>query len=586
MFSKKIKLITAVGLSLVLSLMLVGGAVSASPEPAGKPSWTGIIAFDKGVSQSGKDAIIRSAGGVSEKHLEALDMTIVSLPSQAVAKGLEKAKGVLFVEEDSYQYYHDQPLPWGINRIDAKLVWDSDITGDGVNVAVLDTGIDTDHPDLALNLEGGYSCVNRDTSNIEDLNGHGTHTSGTIAALNNDFGVVGVGPDIDLYMVQLSKTGSIKITDIVEGINWCIATHSDGNFDNDIQVMSMSFGGGYSYSEDIALQNAYNHGIVLVASAGNSSGGAVGFPAALGCVIAVSAVDINDHIASFSSIGPQVELAAPGVSINSTYLGATYAPMSGTSMACPHVAGVAALVIAANPELSTPQVREILQITAEDIGLNDYQQGYGLVDAEKAVIEATNGMETGAIIGTVTDDTDTPITIAGATVTVEGINFSATTDGSGQYQINSIPVGTYIVTASAEGYQSLSSSATVNKDITTTVNFTLTENVTPTGDMTASISFSGKKAGKNLFLNTTVDVELKDGSPVSGAAVEMTLESNGSFWYFDGTTGSDGTVVFTIKTTAGSYTAKVTLVSCPGYDWDGDQVRATCTLDEYGIVSP
>ncbi|MBI4188497.1 MAG: S8 family peptidase [Chloroflexi bacterium] len=394
---QRMKFVAVVGLVLILTLGLAGGVLAAGrPDGAGELRWTGVVAFEDGVNLPAKQRLIDNAGGVIDKELEALDFAVVFLPNEAAARALEKARGVRWVEADSYRYYDAQPLPWGVNRIDAEVAWTGS-TGAGVNVAVLDTGIDFDHPDLVANFEGGYSAVNRNTSNVNDVNGHGTHTSGTIAAVNNDIGVVGVAPQADLWMVQISKGSRIKLTDIVKGINWCLGTLTDTNPDNNIQVMSMSFGGGYSQSEDDALLKAYNAGIVLVASAGNANGGPVSYPAALPYVVAVSAVDSNNQIASFSSVGDQVDLAAPGVSITSTYLNGGYATMSGTSMAAPHVSGVAALIIASgitdtngNGRIND-EVVDRLKTTAENIGLTSQQQGAGLVDAEKAVLGTTTG---------------------------------------------------------------------------------------------------------------------------------------------------------------------------------------------------
>lgn len=584
MVRRKMKMIAVVGLAVMLTLVLTGGAAVANPEPAGGARW--IVQFEK-VNATAKEAIIRGVGGVTEKELEHLDMAVVLLPDNAAARALEAEKGVLWVEEDSYRYYHFQPLPWGIDRIDAEEVWQqAGNTGAGVNVAVLDTGIDTDHPDLATNLEGWYSCVNRDTSNVEDRNGHGTHTSGTIAALYNEIGVVGVGPDIDLYAVQISRGTRIRLTDIVEGINWCIGTLNDTNQDNDIQVMSMSFGGGYSSSENSALQTAYDAGIVLVASAGNQNGGAVTYPAALSQVIAVSAVDKYDHIASFSSIGSEVELAAPGVNIYSTYIGGAYGTMSGTSMACPHVSGVAALYIASSPGSTPEQVRLALRTSAEDLGATgkDNLYGYGLVDAEKAVLGTTNGNNltppaTGDITGTVTD-ADTGLPIGGATVTADGS--STYTVSNGTYTLVDLPVGSYTVIASATGYDSQLKTADVFEGQTTDVDFALTPSTTPTGTMhVAEIDMWYEMKGPNYWIYTKVTIVDAVGVAVPEATVylEITLPDN-SKPSGSRMTGRDGTVTFKLKSRqTGTYTSTVTDVVKDNWTYDsGANVETSKTI--------
>ena len=276
--------------------------------------------------------------------------------------------------------------PWGVDRIDADLVW-SNNKGNGVKIAIIDTGIDKDHPDLQANIKGGVNFVSKpswrpaDPEKWDDDNGHGTHCAGIVAAVDNDIGVIGVAPEAYLYGVKvLDRTGSGYESDVIAGIQW--------SSDNGMQVISMSL---CSSSDSPPLEGACNAaagaGIVVVAAAGNSGSGddTVNYPGKYGSVIAVSATDDTDAIASFSSRGAEVELAAPGVSIYSTYKGGGYATMDGTSMACPHVAGTAALVIASGIT-GSDAVRARLGDTAKDLGVTEKDElyGYGLVDAFKA----------------------------------------------------------------------------------------------------------------------------------------------------------------------------------------------------------
>ncbi|UCD53440.1 MAG: S8 family peptidase, partial [Phycisphaerales bacterium] len=240
-------------------------------------------------------------------------------------------------------------------------------TGAGIGVAILDTGIDGSHPDLDGNYAGGWDFVNDDADPSDD-HYHGTHCAGIVAAEKDGTGVVGVAPEADLCALKvLSSSGSGYTSDIIAAIQWCV--------NNDVDVISMSLGSDYSNTafED-ACQAAYNAGIVLVAAAGNdysrrgrSELDTVDYPGAYGSVIAVAATDSSKTKASFSSAGPDVELAAPGVSIKSTIPG-DYGVLSGTSMACPHVAGVVALVLEANPGMSNGAVRQLLRDTADDLG--------------------------------------------------------------------------------------------------------------------------------------------------------------------------------------------------------------------------
>jgi len=275
-----------------------------------------------------------------------------------------------------------QDLPWGVDRIDAERVWRKN-EGDGINVAVIDTGVDPDHPDLVANIEGVYSAVPPDIYTVDDHYGHGTHVAGTIAAANNEIGVVGVGPKIDLWIVKASAGGILLTKDLLESYDFVINSWFDDDPNNNIQVVSMSYGGGYSAIEAEMLQKAWDMGIILVAAAGNE-GGAVIYPAALPFVIAVSAMNRYDQITSWSNRGPEIDLAAPGSQVTSTYLRGGYATWGGTSMATPHVSAAAALAIAAHPRMTSAEIVQLLFDRAEELGdLGfDYLFGHGLVDAE------------------------------------------------------------------------------------------------------------------------------------------------------------------------------------------------------------
>lgn len=367
--------------------------ISTSAEPVARK----IVVFDSNVvNESAQNALLARFGAVKIKNLDLIGGKAVYLPPIAEA-ALKHHAGILRIEDDAVVYALGKPtpsqpaevLPWGVNRIDADLVW-SATTGDSVKVAVVDTGIDLSHPDLSANIKGGYNAINS-LKSANDDNGHGTHVAGIIAALDNAVGVIGVVPQADLYAVKvLSRTGSGYVSDIIEGLDWAIA--------NGMQVVNMSLGTSVDVqSFHDAIVRTYQAGVVLVAAAGNAYGGAVTYPARYPEVVAVSSTDSADNIASFSSVGPEVDLAAPGASIYSTYKGSTYATMSGTSMASPHVAGAAALVLTtsvgvydmdADGVWDPAEVQNKLEATAEDLGLvgRDNFYGAGLVDAERAAL--------------------------------------------------------------------------------------------------------------------------------------------------------------------------------------------------------
>jgi len=280
-----------------------------------------------------------------------------------------------------------QMTPWGINRIGSRLVNAIGNTGQGIKVAILDTGIDKDHEDLSKNFKGGYNFVDNNTD-LTDLNGHGTHVAGIIAAVDNDIGTVGVAPDAHIYSVKvLDYAATGTASDMVAGIEWTV--------ENNMQIINMSLGSDTdSISFRRSVENAYNSGILIVAAAGNNgnmmgNGDSMDYPAKYKGTISVGATDINDKRAKFSSTGPLLEISAPGVDIPSTLPGNKYGTLSGTSMASPHVTGVGALIMKANPGMSNVQVRIRLQITTQNIAKNGVKgkdwYGYGLVDAVKAV---------------------------------------------------------------------------------------------------------------------------------------------------------------------------------------------------------
>lgn len=373
-------------LSLLWSLSAVAGTQApASGGAAAAPAGQGrhIVIFDAALDDTARESTVRGVGGTVLKHLPLVHGAAVRLPDRAAERALEGRPGVVRVEPDlvvravgkTPPPQPPQVLPWGVDRIDADLVWGT-ATGTGVRVAVLDTGIDLSHPDLAANIAGGYNAVNPRKA-PKDGNGHGTHVAGTIAAVNNSVGVVGAAPAARLYAVKvLSDSGFGWLSDIIEGIDWSIR--------NGIQVINMSLGtSSDSQAFHDAVAAARNAGITIVAAAGNDgpADSTVNYPARYPEVIAVAATDQADTLAWFSSRGPEVDLAAPGVNIYSTYKGGAYATLSGTSMAAPHVAGTAALVLQVNPGLGPDAVRSHLVGTAEPVAGSPYP----LVDAQAAV---------------------------------------------------------------------------------------------------------------------------------------------------------------------------------------------------------
>ena len=324
---------------------------------------------------AGRSAALDAATDVKREF--AFDAVTIEVPREAVA-GLENNPNIRYVEEDGEMHAHDIE-PWGVGRIDADITRNNGVTGNGASVAILDTGIDPAHPDLSPNLGNGLCTADCLGAPVWiDRNGHGTHVAGTVAAAQTGEGVVGVAPDATLHAVKvLGDDGSGSFSSIAAGIEW--------SADQGHDVINMSLGGGYSWIVNAACEYAFDNGSLLVSSAGNSGPctNCVNYPAGLDTVVAVSSTTSNDNLSNFSSTGPEVELAAPGSNVYSTSLDGGYATLSGTSMAAPHVSGVAALLMGQG-HLHVYALHR-MHITAEDIGLSSNEQGSGLVNAADAV---------------------------------------------------------------------------------------------------------------------------------------------------------------------------------------------------------
>ncbi|MFW6447919.1 MAG: S8 family serine peptidase [Halobacteriota archaeon] len=351
--------------------------------------------YNVGIESPAAEAATRSAAASIHREFDwgGGKKTISGSFPEAALEGLRHRPGIRYVEVDGEMHALAQTMPWGIDRVDADVAHANDETGGGADIAIIDTGIDDDHPDLQENIGEGVAFVscrgggcNEDWS---DDNDHGTHCAGIAAAVDNDEGVVGVAPEATLHAVKvLDKRGSGSFSDVAAGIEWT----ADQGYD--VASLSLGASSGSQTVED-ACEYAYGEGVLLVAAAGNDGActDCVGYPAAYPEVIAVSSTDEDDSLSSFSSTGPEVELAAPGGSIYSTVVGG-YDTFSGTSMACPHVSGAGGQVMANGA--SNEEARQQLADTAEDLGLGDNEQGNGLLDVAAALgIEDDGGDDGG-----------------------------------------------------------------------------------------------------------------------------------------------------------------------------------------------
>jgi type VII secretion-associated serine protease mycosin len=275
---------------------------------------------------------------------------------------------------------------WNLPEIATENGWKISKGSADVVVAVLDTGVQADHPDLKGRLVQGVNIVDPSSPPEDDV-GHGTHVAGIIAAeVDNNEGVAGMTWFTKIMPVKvLDSSGAGSTYSVAEGIIWAT--------DHGAKVINMSLG-NYAEAEFLhdALKYAYERGVVLVAASGNDNTDRPGYPAAYPEVIAVSATDADESRAEYSNYGDYIDVAAPGTSIPSTYPGSRYAALSGTSMASPHVAALASLVRTANAGLTNAEVMELLRRTAKDLGQSgkDNDFGYGQIDVQTA-LQTANG---------------------------------------------------------------------------------------------------------------------------------------------------------------------------------------------------
>jgi subtilisin len=540
-----------------LSLSGEGLNVIVLLDPASAPG--------RGAANRAAAADVAAAFGITPRHTygTAVFGFVATVPPAAV-QALTRNPRVLSVEPERLReraieldgpatQSSSQVLPTGINRIEVDLNPHVSTDGSGhvtvdADIAILDGGIDPSHPDL--NVAGGQNFVGGARNKWDVADDHGTHVAGTVAAIDNGFGVVGVAPGARVWSVRVCGPQWCTDGDIIGGIDWVAEEKASGRVN--FAAANFSITSDDSDNDCSSPANATHAaicgladtGVPFVMAAGNNGRLKVPYPVAF----AVSALrDLDgmaggqggwgdDELAGWSNYGEKVHIAAPGYSILSTIPGG-YGTMSGTSMAAPHVAGAVALYLHANdlePASHAVGVEEIKaaiidaalpQGTTEEnpCSYDDTRIGGPLLFANAVALGGDGSCvvagtepppveEFGAIGGTV-KDAETGDAIAGATVTVGATGLFAVSDEDGTYSIENVPVGSYSLTASAEGYHSETvQDISVVTDQTVTVDFLLSaEEIVdpPPGDPpVANFTYSCKNTDTCAFTDTSTGTDL------------------------------------------------------------------------------
>jgi len=414
----------------VIAILFSGFFVFIEPAAAqGPPAWVDdelLVALRPGVAQDKARDIYHRHGAEIIDEIPQINTHRIRVPSQA----LEAVRRALshrpefdavepnYIAEGSYIPSDDRyPSQWHLPKISAPQGWDISTGSNLVPIAIIDSGVDPNHPDLSVKLVPGYNYLENNTD-TRDVLGHGTKVAGTAAAVSDNLtGVAGVAWQNPLMpLVVLNSSNWASYYNIARAITYAA--------DNGVQVMNISIGGS---SSSTTLQNAVNYawnkGAVIFACAHNYATDTPYYPAACDHVVAVAATTSNDTRASFSNYGDWVGISAPGSSILTTTQGGGYAAVSGTSFASPLAAGLAALILSANPSLSNAQVVEIIEQGADDLGAPGFDPyfGWGRINVHASLLAATDILtqpDTAAPRVSIASPVDGATASAGTTISV------------------------------------------------------------------------------------------------------------------------------------------------------------------------
>ncbi|HEY1340751.1 MAG TPA: S8 family serine peptidase, partial [Bryobacteraceae bacterium] len=375
------------------ALFILGALVAAAADDGGHVPGRLLVRRRAGVDVNTLHRTLRARNAALRQEMGALGVSVIDVPEQASAeirRSLEESGLFDIVEPDYYAHTAGTPndpsyaSEWHLAKIQAPAAWGLTTGSPSVLVAVIDSGVDKTHPDLAGKLVTGWSFL-KSSADVSDTLGHGTAVAGTVAAAtNNATGVAGVSwGSMIMPLAVVDSNDFASYSNIAAAIQYAA--------DHGVRIINVSIGGSSPSSVlQGAVDYAWNKGAVVIASAMNDSTSTPYYPAACNHVVAVAATDENDRLASFSDYGNWIAVSAPGTNILTTMSGGGYGYWYGTSFSSPITAGVAALMLAANPSLANTSLVSMLEQSVDDLGSAGYDSsfGYGRVNAYKAVSAA------------------------------------------------------------------------------------------------------------------------------------------------------------------------------------------------------